>query len=155
MKVFHVPRRQLEKAEISLVKRRDLTVSVRKRFDFDWSKERDYEIYKITLVGHDTILGLMSLQVIEQESRIEIKLLESAKENIGRKKMYDRVAGCLIAFACKLSFNKGFDGLISLIPKTVLVAHYIRKYQMLPMGSHLAIKRDNALVLIQEYLKND
>ena len=155
MKVFHVPKRQFINAEISLVKARDLTGSFRKRFDFDWSKEENYDIYKITLAGQETILGLMSLHVIEPELRIEIRLLESAKENIGKKKMYDRVPGCLIAFACKLSFSQGFNGFISLNPKTVLVAHYIRKYRMYPMGKHLVTNIDNARALIQEYLEND
>ncbi|MRG49085.1 hypothetical protein GFS24_28505 [Chitinophaga sp. SYP-B3965] len=155
MQVFYVPRRQFKKAEISLIKQRDLTGSLRKRFGFDWTKEENYDVYKITLAGHRTILGLMSLEVIEQESRIEIKLLESAKENIGKKKMFDRIPGCLIAFACKLSVKKGFEGFVSLRPKTALVAHYIKKYQLFRMGNHLAINKNNALVLIQKYLGND
>lgn len=155
MQVFYVPQRQFKSAEISLATPRDLTSSLRKRFGFDWAKEKNYDVYKITLAGDRTILGLMSLEVIEQESRIDIKLLESAKENIGKKKMFDGIAGCLIAYACKLSFEKGFEGFVSLKPKTALVQHYTKKYQLFRMGTHLVIDRNNAFLLIKKYLEND
>ncbi len=42
----------------------------------------------------------MSVEDIPVELRIEIRLIEVSKENIGHEKEYDRIAGCLIAFAC-------------------------------------------------------
>jgi len=47
---------------------------------------------------------------------------------MGPGKKLDRIAGCLIAFACKESFKRGHDGCIFLIPKTYLINHYQEKY---------------------------
>ena len=51
-------------------------------------------------------------------------LLENAKFNIGKEKIYTGVAGNLVAFACKLAFDRGYDGYISFVSKTKLVEHY-------------------------------
>ena len=37
-------------------------------------------------------------------------LIESAPFNLGRNKIYEGVAGNLVAFACKVSFQRGFAG---------------------------------------------
>jgi len=41
---------------------------------------------------------------------IFMNLVESASFNIGKNKLYEGVAGNLVAYACKISFQKGFDG---------------------------------------------
>ncbi len=51
-------------------------------------------------------------------------LIENAKFNKGKNKLYKGVAGNLIAFACKESFSKGYDGIVSFIAKTKLIRHY-------------------------------
>jgi hypothetical protein len=48
-------------------------------------------------------------------------LIESAKFNKGKNKIYIGVPGNLVAFACKLSFDKGYDGYLAFDAKTVLV----------------------------------
>jgi hypothetical protein len=48
----------------------------------------------------------MALIDVPQEKRIEIKLLANSRENQGRNKLYNRVAGCLIAYACNLAKEK-------------------------------------------------
>jgi hypothetical protein len=53
-----------------------------------------------------------------------MNLLESAPFNIGKNKLYEGVAGNLVAFACKLSFQKGFDGYVAFTSKTNLIKHY-------------------------------
>ena len=40
-------------------------------------------------------------------------LLENAPFNVGRNKMYEGVMGNLVAHACKLSFQRGYDGVVS------------------------------------------
>lgn len=47
-------------------------------------------------------------------------LIESAKFNKGRKKLYRGVAGNLIAFACKMAFDKKYDGVVSFIAKNTV-----------------------------------
>lgn len=155
MKVLHRTSGRFREAEITPLQAHELTRSLARRFGFDWKKEVSYEIYKICLKESGLILGLMSLDVVKPELRIEIRLLESARENIGRDKVYDRVAGCLIAHACKLSFRYGFGGFVSLVPKTELIPYYRQAYQFFPMGRHLAIDGGKALSLIEKYLENE
>jgi len=51
-------------------------------------------------------------------------LIESNLFNRGVKKVYFGVPGNLVAFACKLSFDKGYDGYVSFESKTKLITHY-------------------------------
>ena len=53
-------------------------------------------------------------------------LVESAGFNKGKDKIYAGVPGNLVAFACRLSFQRGFEGNISFISKTRLIDHYIK-----------------------------
>jgi len=71
---------------------------------------------------------------------------------IGKFKKYERVAGILIAFACKESFVSGFYGFVSLVPKTKLIKHYIEKYGFKQFGRHLAVEFESSEKLINKYL---
>lgn len=51
-------------------------------------------------------------------------LIESAKFNKGVDKIYLGVPGNLVAFACKVSLEKGYDGYVAFDSKTVLIEHY-------------------------------
>jgi hypothetical protein len=51
-------------------------------------------------------------------------LLESASFNKGKNKIYNGVAGNLVAYACKVSFQHGNDGFVSFTSKTQLISHY-------------------------------
>jgi len=51
-------------------------------------------------------------------------LIESAPFNLGRDKLYLGVPGNLVAFACKLSFQRGGEGYVSFLAKSGLIAHY-------------------------------
>jgi len=51
-------------------------------------------------------------------------LLKSAPFNRGTEKLYEGVAGNLVAYACKVSFQYGFDGYVSFTAKTKLIDHY-------------------------------
>jgi hypothetical protein len=55
---------------------------------------------------------------------LEMHLIESAPHNIGHGKKYVGVAGNLVAFVCKLSFDLEFQGFIAFTPKTELIQHY-------------------------------
>ncbi|MBO9727339.1 MAG: hypothetical protein J7623_01745 [Chitinophaga sp.] len=153
MEVLNIKTGQYEDARISLLQKNELTKSEKKRFDFEWEQELIHNVYKQTLFNDDSILGLMSVLIYEAERRVEIKLLELARENRGKTKLYDRVAGNLITFACQLSFKSGFDGFVSLIPKTELISHYIEKYHFRPVGKHLVLEGSSSDALITEYIK--
>ena len=50
-------------------------------------------------------------------------LIESAPFNLGKEKIYLGVPGNLVAFACKLSFQRGGEGYVSFLSKTKLIEH--------------------------------
>lgn len=72
---------------------------------------KSQEVYKLRLKTSELILGLMCLiDHRDPETRaIEIELLEVSIENTRSTKKWDRIAGCLIAYACRESFKRGDD----------------------------------------------
>jgi hypothetical protein len=139
---------------IEPVTKRDFRVikKSKDRFDkFDWNQYQGQEVYKLKLKGDDTILGLMCLidHLDEATNAIEIELLEVSNENIGSKKKFDNIGGCLIAYACRESFKRGHDGVVFLTPKTELLDHYPSKYGFhhVPLRTS---KRPNGLMVLSE-----
>jgi hypothetical protein len=125
------------------------------QFEFDWQIERGnrHDVYKIYLRDStQEILGLLSLKDFKSEHRIHINLLEVSAPNIGKGKVYERIAGCLLAFACQLAFEKPYDGFVSLIPKTNLINHYCQKYGFRQIGRNLAVEGEHSLAIIQNYM---
>jgi len=125
---------------------------IKKQFSFNWEKEKSHELYKLVLKEKKEIVGLVSIIDIPKELRLEIHLLEVSKENVGKEKQLERIVGCLIAFACNLSFSKGYDGFVSLLPKTKLVEHYKNKYGFKQFGNQLAVFEKLSADLIQKFL---
>ncbi|WP_223270799.1 hypothetical protein [Subsaximicrobium wynnwilliamsii] len=81
-------------------------------------------------------------------------LIESAPFNIGKSKVYLGIPENLVAFACKLSFQRGGEGYISFIAKTKLIDHYIDTLGAIHFGGHLmVITTESALKLIGKYFK--
>jgi hypothetical protein len=128
---------------------------------FDWNKCRDKEVYKLQLMNSDAILGLMCIfdHFDPSINAIEIELLEVGNENIGPGKKLDKIAGCLIAYACRESFKRGHDGFVFLTPKTELITHYASKYGMkywpplgLQLEGHMIIEERQSRELIKQYL---
>ena len=124
-------------------------------FQFDWENEIDFEVFKLYSKKSNEIHGLISIARIFEELRIEIRLIELSKVNIGSKRKFSRIAGILIAFACKEAFSNGFYGFVSLIPKTRLIEHYQNKYGFIQFGKHLAVELKSSENLMNKYLSND
>lgn len=125
------------------------------RFEFDWHALSDMEVYALRVVHDNEIVGLMALRDVPEELRIEIALLECSKENVGKSKKLDRIAGCMIAFACRMAFLRGYFGFVSLIPKTQLIEHYKTLYGFEQYGRHLAMDLDRSRRLIETYLNDE
>jgi hypothetical protein len=125
-----------------------------KQFEFNWLKEVHHQIYALRILESKEIVGLMALWDVPKEARFEIVLLELSKNNIGRNKILDRIAGCLIAFACRQAY-KGYAGFVSLIPKTHLIEHYKKNYGFISFGKQLAVFKEKSEFLIQKYLSDD
>ena len=91
---------------------------------FNWKIELKYtshQLYKLVIRNETDIQGLVSLQPME--NFIEMHLIETAPQNYGHSKKYMGVAGNLVAFACKMSFNLGFEGYVAFRAKTGLIQH--------------------------------
>jgi hypothetical protein len=88
---------------------------------FDWKSEfkmPDRDVYKLTIVNNQTVIqGLICLSV--KTDHVYMHLIESAPFNKGKDKVYAGVPGNLVAFACKLSFQRGFEGYLSFLAKTI------------------------------------
>ena len=57
----------------------------------------------------------MSLVDYPDEYRIHINLIEIGKDNRGKQKEIEHIAGCLIAFACQIAFDKNYFGFVFII----------------------------------------
>lgn len=100
------------------------------------------------------IQGLVSLEI--KESHIYIHLLESAPFNKGKGKVYLGIAGNLVAFACRLSFQRGFDGNVSFLAKSQLIDHYEKSLGATHIGGRvMIIETIMAIKLIDKYFKNN
>jgi hypothetical protein len=127
------------------------------KWQFNWKSELDdnsKEVYKLTIVNNPNIIqGLMSLTI--QSDHVYMNLLESAPFNLGRNKLYEGVAGNLVAHACKVSFQHGFEGYVSFTAKTKLIEHYQKTlYAQLHRGQLMIINTFAANILIDKYFKN-
>jgi hypothetical protein len=111
--------------EVSRLTRADLKkVSTKNGWNFNWKAELDNnsrEVFKLTITNNPSIIqGLLSLTI--KQDHLYMDLLESAPFNIGHKKLYEGVPGNLVAYACKVSFQNGFEGFVSFTAKTKLIA---------------------------------
>ena len=123
-----------------------------KRYFFKWIEEKDFQIYKLVVEGQEDILGLVSLDYIDSESRIEIRLLCASSENRGGDKQFERIAGNLIGFAAREAIKKyPILPCISLIPKTELKDHYKTAYQMKEAGKSLFVDGIDLIKLGMKY----
>jgi hypothetical protein len=121
---------------------------------FDWKKEfkqSDREVFKLTILLNPGIIqGLIS--IAPKQGYVEMYLIESAPFNYGKNKTYYGVAGNLVAYACKRSFEFGFDGFVSFTAKTVLIDHYAKTLGAVWLGGqHMAIEKKQALELTNKY----
>lgn len=146
------------RTEVIRLTKADLKQVTKKNgWNFNWKTELDdnsKEIYKLTIVDNPNIIqGLVSLTI--QTDHVYMELLESAPFNIGKNKLYEGVAGNLVAYACKVSFQQGFDGYVSFKAKTQLVEHYKKILKAQNYGGQMmVINTVAANILIDKYFKN-
>jgi len=129
------------------IERADLKLVLKKnRWLFDWRSEwkrPDTEVYKLVAVDSpDVIQGIISL--IDKKDHVNMSLIETAPHNYGKNKVYLGVAGNLVAYACLMAFEKGYDGNIAFMAKTALIEHYERTLGAIHFGGGLMIIRQVA-----------
>jgi hypothetical protein len=141
--------------DITLISNSDLkTVTQKNGWVFDWKdelKQPERDVYKLTIVNNQTIIqGLISVEI--KSDHVYMHLVESAPFNKGKTKIYAGVPGNLVAFACKLSFQRGHEGNVSFLSKTQLIQHYIDTLGALHFGGRVMIIDTNAaLKLLNKY----
>ncbi len=125
-------------------------------WQFNWQEQvklLDREVYKLTIKDNPKIIqGLIS--ITDQGDHIYMHLIESAKFNKGKTKIYAGVPGNLVAFACKLSYDKGYEGYLAFDAKTVLIKHYEQTlFATHFKGTKMMIETPAANRLINQYFK--
>ncbi len=144
--------------DVSVINNSDLkSITKKKGWLFNWKNEYeqpDRDVYKLTIAGNpDIIQGLVS--ITEREDHVYMHLIESAPFNLGRNKVYLGVPGNLVAFVCRISFHRGFDGYVSFNSKTRLIEHYKKTLGAENVsGQLMVISTEAALKLINKYFKN-
>jgi hypothetical protein len=136
---------------------KDLSHIHKSEWQFDWAKEikdKTKEVYKLTTINNPTIIqGLLSLE--DKQDHIFMHLIESSKFNKGKDKVYLGVPGNLVAFACKISFDKGYQGFLAFDAKTALIKHYQETLHATHFrGLRMFIETTAALRLISQYFKS-
>lgn len=144
--------------DISVVNTTEIKLLTQKNgWSFNWIneyKQAEKDVYKLTIVNNQNIIqGLVSVEI--KSDHVHMHLLESAPFNKGKNKMYAGVPGNLVAFACKLSFQRGHEGNVSFVSKTLLIDHYINTLGAMHIGGRIMIiETKSALRLINKYFKN-
>ena len=91
----------------------------------------------------------------DKKDHIFMHLIESAKFNKGKTKVYLGVPGNLVAFACKVSVDKGYEGFLAFDAKTALIKHYEQSLHATHFrGLRMFIETSAALKLISQYFKS-
>jgi hypothetical protein len=146
--------------DISLITLADLKLVIKKNnWQFDWKlefKQPQRDVYKLTIVNNPSVIqGLISLEI--KSDHVYMHLVESAPFNKGKTKVYAGVPGNLVAFACKLAFQRGHEGNVSFFSKTQLVQHYNSDtLGAIHIGGRIMIiDTIAALKLIDKYFPNE
>jgi len=143
--------------EVSLLTKVEVKGLTKKTgWQFNWMSELKLplrEVYKLTITSNPNIIqGVVSLEV--KTDHVYMHLIESAPFNIGKSKTYLGVPGNLVAFACKLSFQRGGEGYVSFLSKTKLIEHYEKSLGAVHVGArNMVITTETALKLTNKYFK--
>lgn len=127
------------------------------KFEFNWTKlfkQSNTQTYSLKLDEENCeIIGLLHL--INNQGMLIMNLVEVNQTNIGRKKRYDFIAGCLIAFACQKSFelDSDYKGFLTFTAKSQLIELYKTKYYAKQVnGQRMYIEPEFGVKLINKYL---
>ncbi|MGB1204696.1 MAG: hypothetical protein ACPG5B_03550 [Chitinophagales bacterium] len=125
---------------------------------FNWRqlyKMPNARCYKLVAAESPHIIeGLLMLQ--NDGDVMIMRNIEKAAHNFGKNRRYTNVADCLIAFACKESFQNGkgnYKGWLIFDSKTELIELYRQKYGAeIAMGHKMFIAPNVGRQLIQKHL---
>ncbi len=146
--------------EMVLVKPEEIkSLNKKEGWLFNWNKEFKEPgrlLYKLVLQNDTTIQGLISIEPIPDQLYVEMHLIENAPHNHAGRKQFAGVAANMVAFACKTSFDLGFDGFVAFTAKTRLINHYVETLgaQVIYSSNRMGIFTSAARNLVNSYYKN-
>ena len=127
-------------------------------WNFNWKHlfKQGGMFYKVVLKDEpNQVQGLLKVSVANSEIFF-MDNLEVSPENYGINGKYDYVAGVLIAYACKLSFEygkKNYEGYVVFDSKTVLIDYYKKKYgATFVFGQRMFFLPETGKKLMKQYL---
>jgi len=133
------------------------------RFNFSkHSKKKDCETYILTTEKTPEIVEGCLIINTTNHYQVYMAFVEVAPHNKGKDKKYDRVAGCLIAFACRQSFIHEKEGYLAFDVREEnkqneikLMTLYSQKYNAVRLedSTTMIILPEGSEKLIDEYLK--
>jgi hypothetical protein len=104
--------------EIVRLSDKDIKQIKKADWQFDWTKElkdKSKEVYKLTTVNNPTIIqGLLSIE--DKQDHIFRHLIESAKFNKGKDKVYFGIPGNLVLTPVKFLLTKAMKASLHLTP---------------------------------------
>jgi hypothetical protein len=157
MPIEHVESGQSYETHISQLSTNELGQIKKSKWLFDWKAEilaPDRNVYKLIAKEYPSVVqGLLSIS--DKRDHIFLNLIESSKENRGDGNIYAGVPANLFAFACKRSFESGYEGVVAFTSKTKLVDHYVQNFGAeILRGNDLYIGTKASIVLVKSYFKN-
>ena len=137
----------LEKADLKFITKKS-------GWNFNWTTEfiaPQKQVFKLVLEKKPKIIqGLVCFE--QRADHIFMPLIETAPHNFGKTKKYFGVAANLVAFGCKLSFERGFEGYIAFESKTKLIEYYTNTLgAKLLFGQNMELDTNAAIKLINQY----
>ena len=126
-------------------------------WQFNWKQafiQRPTTIFVLIEKNSNKLHGV--IQLINDDGMLIMELIEIAPFNIGSKKENERVAGCLIAFACResLKLDSNYKGYLTFVSKTSLIDLFRKRYfATQTIGQRMYIDPISGENLIKKYLK--
>ena len=124
-------------------------------WNFDWKSLHNKTALVFKVIYEDEIQGLLKMSRLEA-GYYEMTNLELAPSNYGSNGELNNIAGCLIAYACLLTFklnNGNYKGYLAFTSKGELIPHYEQNYYAeLVYREKMIISPTNGKRLIKKYL---
>jgi hypothetical protein len=148
---------EIFETEIARMHTTDARLLKGSKWQFDWRaelKKSEREVYVLTIKEMPRIIqGIMSIENLDDH--IFLHLIENAAFNKGHEKRYAGVAPNLVAYACKRSYEIGFQGALAFVAKSALVEHYETSLGAKRFaGNRMFIDTKEAYNLVTRYFKD-
>jgi len=168
VKVLRIKDNKVVDAEIVNGSKLDLP-DVHKGWRFDFSKHsKENNTFTYALIIKSDPTTIQGCLIYKMRDKVEpyMAYIEIASQNKGKEKEFENVAGCLIAYACRLSFILGEEHYMGWLAFDVLeekeedqiklMALYSKKYKAHRFGeTTMLIKPEDGEKLIEKFLENN